>query len=127
VNERRSEPRERLLIQVVATCRDTGDELGSLVDLTRSGLMVVGSRRIIPGRRFRLELALPEAINERDRIQLEADSLWSCRQPTSARRLSGFGGLEAAVADLNRIDRLLADYGAGSLPFAGADVMNLPR
>jgi hypothetical protein len=127
VTERRREPRERLLIDVVVACRDTDEALGSLVDLTRSGLMLLGSRRIVPGRHFRMELRLPAALDGRDWVHVEADSLWTCRQPTSTRRLTGFGHLDAAPADLNRIDRLLEEYGAGSLPFAGSDVMGLSR
>lgn len=123
--ERRRKQRRRVLAEVSVRCEDTGDVLGTLVDLTREGLMLVGGRRIVPGRLFRLELLLPAAIEGNDRIELSARSLWTCRQPASTQRLTGFGDLAIDAANRTLLDHLLAAYGTGDLPFSAGDVIDL--
>lgn len=114
----RRHPRQRMLVDIAVECRDTGDLLGTLVDLTFDGLMLAGNYRIVPGRMYHLELLLPAMIEGRESIQVLAPSLWTARQPISARRLSGFGKLSLDRADEPVVQRLIDDYALGPMPAA---------
>jgi PilZ domain len=58
---------------------DTGELLGHIVDINKEGLRLVSDKLIPPSRTFRLWVDVPKENAPRQRIHLEAESLWSGR------------------------------------------------
>ncbi len=56
---------------------DTGDLLGHIVDINKEGLRLVSDKHIPTHETFRLWVDVPKEGAPRQRIHLEAESLWS--------------------------------------------------
>lgn len=60
----------------------TGKELGSLVNITNDGMMLVSAQRIEPNRIYQINLQLPKSIEGSESIDVVIDCLWS-KPPSS--------------------------------------------
>ena len=58
---------------------DTGELLGHIVDINKEGLRLVSDKPIPLDRTYRLSVDVPKEDAPRQRIHLEAESLWSGR------------------------------------------------
>ena len=56
---------------------DTGELLGHVVDINKHGIRLVSDKPIPPNQTFRLWVDVPKENAPRQRIHLEAESLWS--------------------------------------------------
>ena len=76
--ERRKAPRHNLVQYLQVYDQETRDLLGRVVDVSRSGMMVVGNQPYAPeqGTR-RLRMMLPANFDERPHIDFEAECRWS--------------------------------------------------
>ena len=81
-SERRKKRRRTLKKVVTINSRDSGEELGRLVNLTNDGLMLVSNSSLPNDTLYQVDLKLAEAMNGIDTIPLGKDCLWT--SPTNA-------------------------------------------
>ena len=91
--------------------RDTGVAIGRLADLSVRGIMVVGEEPIELGVDFSLALELPEPIEGRPTIELEARSLWSRPAPNPKLKETGFEITQSTDQGGRMISRLIMSLG----------------
>lgn len=107
--DQRRLPRHFLTEPIAVLDRLSQAPLGSLVNIHREGLMVVGSYAFEQERLYQLELQLPVAINAGDNISLGVDCLWS-RSEDSQMFWTGFKIIDASEQALLDIDELIARF-----------------
>ena len=78
VNSRRNK-RWFLVMYLRVFDEDTGELLGHIVDINREGLRLVSDQPIPLNQTYRLSVDVPKEGAARQRIRLEAESLWSDR------------------------------------------------
>jgi hypothetical protein len=77
--EKRKFKRWYLMMYLRVHDRDTGQLLGHIVDINKEGMRLVSDDPIPSNRTFRLWVDVPKESASRQRIELEAESLWSAR------------------------------------------------
>ncbi len=78
MEERRGYRRSALVYYLKVHDADSGELLGHLADITPQGLRVVGhDLALVPHRRYRLRIEMPEQYRDAGDPVLEADCLWS--------------------------------------------------
>lgn len=75
--ERRREPRKRLFRELVVFDRDTGGNVGRLVDLSIGGFRLLLRRDVTPGEQLQLGMVLPERISGVNTMSFNARVVWS--------------------------------------------------
>ena len=85
--------------------RDNPSFTGHLVDISKSGLMMLSDDKIEINRKFRIEIILPEETDGRDRIYCTAKSMW-CKKDVNPDYYAT--GLEIQAVDT--IDEQLIEY-----------------
>lgn len=78
VNSRRNK-RWFLVMYLRVFDEDTGELLGHIVDINKEGLRLVSEKPIPLNQTYRLSVDVPKEGATRQRIHLEAESLWSDR------------------------------------------------
>jgi len=78
VNSRRNK-RWYLVMYLRVFDEDTGELLGHVVDISKEGMRLVNDKPIPINRTYRLWVDVPKEGAPRQRIHLEAESLWSSR------------------------------------------------
>jgi hypothetical protein len=103
--------RRQLVVYLRVVDRDSGEELGSLADITGEGLMLVGNQPLQLGRDYRLRVEGGEAGGPQAGIDLVARSLWTRPDLNPALHLTGFELVEPNAETLRRINDLILDLG----------------
>lgn len=111
MDDHRRLKRRHLLYCLRVVDRDTGEPVGSLVDITREGLMLIGPRPLDTGRVHRLRMDLPPAVVPGDRLDLDAEGVWSRRDHDPALHVTGFRLLDPTLESRHAIHLLIDDYG----------------
>ena len=74
--EKRQLKRWYLVMYLRVFNEDTGELLGHVVDINKHGIRLVSDKPIPPNQTFRLWVDVPKENAPRQRIHLEAESLW---------------------------------------------------
>ena len=89
----------------------TGNELGSLVNITCEGMMLVSAERIEPNRIYQINLQLPETIKDTNSIDVVIDCLWSKHSGSQEVYWAGCAIIDSDEHANNIIEELIASYG----------------
>jgi len=108
--DRRKVKRRHLLYYLRVFDRNTGRQLGHLVDITPEGIMLMSERPIRVGRTIAMKMMLPGASGERA-VEFEATSLWTGQDINPDFHDTGFRVEKATRRLLNEIETLIDDYG----------------
>ncbi|MDX1610117.1 MAG: PilZ domain-containing protein [Halofilum sp. (in: g-proteobacteria)] len=110
MQERRDYQRRHLMFHLRVYDADSGQELGTLADVSPDGLMVTGERRLTLGRRFNLFMRLPPALTGSDRIEFSATVAWSGNDASPVFYDSGFRDLELDDDDFRVLKGLMDEF-----------------
>jgi len=108
LTEKRELKRWQLIFYLRVFDQETGSLLGHIVDITTEGLMLISETPIPTERDYRLWIEIPQEGGERQRIPLEARSLWHDRDINPACFDTGFRLINITPEALHKI-RLLID------------------
>lgn len=85
--------------------------LGRLVNIHTEGLMIMGDVRLEEDKLYKLDLLLPEYINERNSIHLGVDCLWVRNADHNGKHWAGFNIIDLspqAAEDIRGLINLLS-------------------
>jgi len=111
MEERRKYPRRYLNFFTRVFDLKSGELLGYLGDITTAGAMVISELPIDPEVTFKLRMDLPEHQFGKDRLDMEARSLW-CQPDINPQFFNtGFEFLKLEEEDIQVIERIVQQYG----------------
>ncbi len=87
--------------------------IGYLVDITPNGAMLQSNEPIEPDTSFRLRVELPEQIEGKRHISVEARSVWDKKETNALFYHTGFEFKPGSEAEAPRIKRLMEAYSIG--------------
>ncbi|MBF0530323.1 MAG: PilZ domain-containing protein, partial [Deltaproteobacteria bacterium] len=102
--------RRQLIYYLKVLDHGTGQPIGRLVDITVEGMLLVSSQPIPKNTVYKLQVDLPDGLNARPPIILEARSLWSKPDINTDFIDTGFIFITIAPSDLQTITELIAEY-----------------
>ena len=111
MQQQRKVARRHLAIYPEVVERESGVVLGRLADLTATGLMVVSDEPIEAGSVYQLSIALPQPLEGRSSIDLEARSLWTRTGANARLHETGFELTRLADQDRRNVSRLILTFG----------------
>lgn len=111
MDDRRHLKRRHLLYYLRVFERRSGEQLGSLVDITPDGVMLISPEPIPSGRDFALRMHLPAGITRDNRVDLDARSIWTRPDVNPDFHVTGFQLLGVVPSCLHAIEQLIEDYG----------------
>jgi hypothetical protein len=106
MNEKRSNPRKNTDGLIKALDLNTDELLGTLVNISKSGFLLVGSHPIEPKRVYQLRLELEPPIAETEAIECGAESLWADSAPEGSSHWTGFQIIDINEDDAKSIEEL---------------------
>jgi hypothetical protein len=109
--EKRELKRAHLIYYLRVFDRNTEKLLGHLVDLTPKGVMLVSEEPIAVGETFKVRMMLPITVFGKNRIDFEAESLWSTNDINPDFYDTGFRLTGLDPADEELIQSLVKEYG----------------
>jgi hypothetical protein len=109
--ENRKLKRRHLIYYLRVFDRNTNQLLGHLVDITPEGAMLVSETPIPTAERFQLRMLLPAEIFGKDRLEFEAESIWSKNDINPDFYDTGFRLLDVNAEDAATISELIGEYG----------------
>lgn len=80
--------------------------LGRLVNIHTEGLMIIGDVRLEEDKLYKLDLHLPEYINERNTIHLGVDCLWVRNADYNGKHWAGFKIIDISPQGADDIRKL---------------------
>ena len=89
---------------------DTGELLGHIVDINKQGIRLVSDKPIPPNQTFRLWVDVPKENAPRQRIHLEAESLWSGRDVNPDFYNAGFRLHNISTQALLQLQLLIEEF-----------------
>jgi hypothetical protein len=103
---------KRIKITYYLRVFDAGTDgmLGHVADITTEGMMVVGERAIPQNRRYRLWMEFAGKDHHNERVELEAESVWSRQDLNPKFHNSGFRLIEPSREAINRIRDLIDQF-----------------
>jgi hypothetical protein len=111
MEERRKHPRRYINFFTRVFDQQSGDLLGYLGDITTAGAMVISESRVEVGKTFKLRMDLPEQQFGKDRLTVEARSLWCQPDITPQFFNTGFEFQRIEEEDTQVIERIVQQYG----------------
>ena len=89
---------------------NTQKKMGTLVNITTEGLMLMSDAAINSNRIYPISLILPDAISGQKQVDLGVDCLWSRSEVEYQRYWAGFQVIDASRSALDRIESLIRDF-----------------
>jgi hypothetical protein len=113
MQERRRLKRRTLIYYLRVLDRDSGTEIGHLVDITTDGILVMSTTPLEVGRRFRLgmQLPLPGDAPGSESVEFEAESIRSSRDVNHDFVDTAFKVTSLSERHRHHIETLIEDYG----------------
>jgi hypothetical protein len=87
----------------MATDRQTGREIGQLVNFSEEGILLMGKDPIAEHSVLQLSLSFESAKSDEDAIQLGVESLWSHANDDNSRHWTGFSIIDISDQNLERL------------------------
>ncbi len=95
--------------------KDSGENVGHLVDITTQGIMMISEETIPSGKNFFLRMQLPTTITGREVIEFTAHCLWSKKDINPDFYVSGFKINSITTQEVKTITALINAYGFKSM------------
>jgi hypothetical protein len=77
MKKERKLPRRHLIYYLRVFDRQSGEQVGSLVDITTEGLMLVSEKPLQPHKTYHLRMDLPTEVCGKERLDFDAVCMWS--------------------------------------------------
>jgi hypothetical protein len=110
VIEKRNFKRWQLIFYLRVYDQDTGSLLGHIVDISEGGLMLISDYPVPADQPFRLWVDVPRETGPRQRIELEALSLWSRNDVNPDFYDTGFRITQLTPYALRKLRLLIGDF-----------------
>ena len=95
--------------------RNTGINVGHLVDITTQGIMMISEEKVPIGADFSFKMQLPDTITGREEIHFDARCLW-CKQDFNPDfYVSGYQIKQISPQEVKTITALMNAYGFKSI------------
>jgi c-di-GMP-binding flagellar brake protein YcgR len=109
LSEKRLLERRELIYYLKVRDVDTDKELGRMVDIHSGGILLMGSRALVPDREHQISMEMPKAMMEQGvkNITVRAKVMWTRPSKTTSFRENGMMFLNPSEADRKTIDRLI--------------------
>ena len=109
--DKKREPRRHLIYFSEVHDRDNKSFSARMVDITKTGLMVISEEKIELEKTFHLEIILPEEVEGRDRINVKAKTLWCKKDVNPDYFATGLEIEELDVINEELIEYMIYEYG----------------
>ncbi len=108
--EKRRMTRWYLILYLRVFNGDNDELLGHIVDINQKGLRLVSDRPIPLNKAFRLWVEVPKESTTRQRIQVEAESLWSGHDVNPDFYDTGFRIIKISTQSLLQLRLLIEEF-----------------
>ncbi|MCL6416168.1 PilZ domain-containing protein [Aestuariirhabdus sp. Z084] len=108
MQENRKEGRVKLQNNLDVYDCNTEKYMGSLVDISSDGFMLMSSEPIKTNTIFQCRINLPETVDDTDVIHIGVDSLWCKQSITPSHYWTGFHLIEINEKDRDIINRIMS-------------------
>ena len=108
--EKRTMKRWQLIFYLRVFDEDTGKLLGYVVDISINGMMLISDQPIPLQKDYDLWLDVPRDDGQREKVSLQAHSLWSQRDVNPDFFDTGFCLVDATNEQIYRIQLIIDDY-----------------
>lgn len=108
--ERRHLRRRHLMFHLRVFDAETGAHLGNLANISPNGMMIAGERRLTPGRRYRLQMALPPGVYGTEDFEFGGTVAWVADNLHPAFYDIGFRDLEMSPDERSALEALIDDF-----------------
>ena len=108
--EKRRLKRWYLVLYLRVYDQDTNELLGHIVDISKEGMRLVSDKPLSLNRTFRLWVDVHKEGTPRQRIQLEAESLWTGRDVNPDFYDTGFRMLNISTQALLQLQLLIEEF-----------------
>lgn len=109
--EKRKHKRKNLLYYLPVIDRNTGGQIGHLVDITRDGMMLISKEPIEKGLMFQIRIELPAVISGHVQIEFDAESRWNTKDVNPEFFDTGFRFRDINVRTAAIIEQLISEHG----------------
>jgi hypothetical protein len=109
MQENRSSPRKQLNEKIDVLDINSGELLGTLVNISPGGFMLFSNKPVDSNRLFQLRLQMPEA-DAGETLELGAESLW-CKDTTHSRGYwAGFQIIDISEQGIRQVKQLFDNW-----------------
>lgn len=108
--ERRREDRHHLIHYLRIFDRESGEEIGNLVNINKGGVMVVSGIPIEEGKFLRLRMEFPEEIDGKKQIEFDAETRWLESSERYGLIAMGLKSHNIHPGDLKTLETLISFY-----------------
>lgn len=108
--ERRDVQRRHLMFHLRVFDADTGAQLGNIADISHTGLMITGERRLTIGRTYMLQMRLPAAIADEGDFTFPGTVAWVTDAAHPQFYDIGFRDLELAPDQRATLESLIDEF-----------------
>ncbi|MDF1643073.1 MAG: PilZ domain-containing protein [Pseudomonadales bacterium] len=109
MTDNRTNDRKTTDSKIVVVDLDSGENIGSLLNISISGLMLLSQSPIELDKLYRLEIRLTSKINGKSVLQVGADALWNNALSGDQYFWTGFQIIDISENDLTIIRQFLVD------------------
>jgi c-di-GMP-binding flagellar brake protein YcgR len=109
--DRRAVKRRHLIYYLRVWNSETNSPLGQVVDINSQGMMLIGEKPIPTGEELNLKIHLPNSEGELKFLNFKAICRWSSKDINTAFYDSGFEFMAQSPDTIERLQRLIEDYG----------------
>ena len=110
-DDKRSMKRRHLIYYLCVYDRNSGNQIGHVVDVTPDGIMTISDSPIEIDKEFQFLMDLPSEMLGKTNISFDARSLWSSRDANPDFFNTGFEIIEMDWQGRKLIERLISSYG----------------
>ncbi|MDR1082086.1 MAG: hypothetical protein LBQ79_14290 [Deltaproteobacteria bacterium] len=109
LSEKRGLERRELIYYLRVRDTSSDQELGRMVDIHQKGLLVMGSRSLVPERVYPISIEMPKAMMEQgiNNVSSKARVMWSRPSRTTSFMENGLMFVEPGMEAGRTIDRLI--------------------
>lgn len=110
MNEQRRLPRKKVAENLEIIDPVTGQNLGSLINITVEGFLLYSLNPMESGAVFQLDMPLPRPIDGFDKVTFGAEVVWSSMVKETQSHWSGFRIIDISPSHKKVIDRMIEDW-----------------
>lgn len=114
VQDERRKQRHELKQAIPVIDQQTGKSIGTLVNITLEGVLLLCNQPLDINRIYQVKLELPTPIEGQDGIELAVDCLWTNQGESQDINWAGCQIIDASNPAISAIDLLIRDYSTGS-------------
>ncbi|MDR3155451.1 MAG: hypothetical protein LBW85_14590 [Deltaproteobacteria bacterium] len=109
LTEKRGLERRELIYYLRVRDSDTDEELGRMVDIHNKGLLIMGTKALVPERVYGISIEMPKAMMEQgiNNVSSQAKVMWSRPSKTTSFLENGLMFIKPGLEASRTIDRLI--------------------